>query len=125
MFKNILTSIIASAIVAFIVVALVGGNHQLGATVTTNLPSLGVSNLSVGTGCDSSYTTCTGLTVDTNGTVVTNAAASSTIQIGGASKAGCLIIGDSGNSASTTYVTVSGSTVTATTTKPAACRAAI
>lgn len=126
MFKNILTSIIASAIVAILVVVLVGGNnHQLGASTTTHLPSLGLATLSVGSGCGDDYTACTGLTVDGNGTVVTNAAASSTVQIGGSAKAGCLILGDSANSTSTVYVTVSGSTVTASTTKPSACRAAI
>jgi len=49
-------------------------------------------------------------------------AASSTVQVGAASKAGCLILGDSGNSASPVYIIASGATLTASTTKPAACQ---
>jgi hypothetical protein len=49
-------------------------------------------------------------------------AASSTVQVGAASKAGCLILGDSANGASPVYIIASGATVTASTTKPAACQ---
>ena len=129
MFKNILTAGITAAIVAVLAVVLVGGNHQssqVGATTgnSTNYTTLGVKTLYVGTGCDDSNTTCTGLSIDKNGTVLTNAAASSTIQVGGASLAGCVIVGDSSDGASPVYITASGSTVTASTTKPAACRTA-
>lgn len=48
--------------------------------------------------------------------------ASSTVQVGAASKSGCLILGDSANGASVVYITATGSTVTASTTKPAACQ---
>lgn len=51
-------------------------------------------------------------------------AASSTIQVGAASKAGCLILGDSADGASVVYIIASGNTVTASTTKPAACQTA-
>lgn len=51
--------------------------------------------------------------------------ASSTVQVGGASKAGCLILGDSADGASVVYITATGSTLTASTTKPAACQTAI
>lgn len=49
-------------------------------------------------------------------------AVTSTVQVGGASKSGCIILGDSANGASPVYITASGATVTASTTKPAACQ---
>jgi len=49
-------------------------------------------------------------------------AASSTVQVGAAAKAGCLILGDSANGASPVYIIASGATITASTTKPAACQ---
>lgn len=129
MFKNILITAVTAAIVSLIVVGLVGGFHQsnLGAVaVTTNLDSLGLGQLAVGSGCDTAYGTCTGLKVDTSGNLVTSKAASSTIQIGATLKAGCLILGDSANAAAPVYITASGATLTAaTTTKPAACQTAI
>lgn len=52
-------------------------------------------------------------------------AASSTVQIGAASKSGCIILGDSANGGDVVYITASGATLTAaTTTKPAACQTA-
>jgi hypothetical protein len=51
--------------------------------------------------------------------------ASSTVQVGAASKAGCLVLGDSASGASVVYITATGATVTASTTKPAACQTAI
>ncbi len=49
-------------------------------------------------------------------------AASSTVQVGAASKSGCLILGDSANGASPVYITATGATITASTTKPLACQ---
>lgn len=48
--------------------------------------------------------------------------ASTTVQIGAASKAGCLILGDQADGASPVYIIATGSTITASTTKPAACQ---
>lgn len=46
-----------------IILGLVGGNHQsgnLGAASTTNLPSLAVAQLNVGSGCGDAFTSCVG-----------------------------------------------------------------
>jgi hypothetical protein len=37
---------------------------------TTNVSSLGTESLSVGTGCDNSFSTCTGTTIDASGNIV-------------------------------------------------------
>lgn len=63
------------AIVAVLILVLVGGNHQSGklsASATTNLPSLGLTTLYVGTGCDQQYTTCTASTMFPTGSIVTS-----------------------------------------------------
>ena len=75
-----------------------------------------------------SGTLATGAVSGTTGTFTGigkfGSAASSTVQIGAASKAGCIILGDSADGASVVYITATGSTITASTTKPAACQAA-
>lgn len=48
----------------------------------------------------------------------------STLQVGKASSAGCLILGDSSAGASPVYITATGSTITGSTTKPSACQTA-
>jgi len=69
MSKNI--KITLAAIVALVIifaVILVGGNHKsLGASMTTFLPSLGLQTLTVGSGCDNQYTSCTGTVVSSTG----------------------------------------------------------
>jgi hypothetical protein len=119
--KNIITSAITSLVVVLAVLALVGGNQSVKLGGTTNYDAVDVTD---------------GYYVD--GTSVINgsgqfakilstfgSAASSTIQVGAASKAGCLVLGDSANGASVVYITATGATVTASTTKPAACQTAI
>lgn len=96
-----------------------------------------VAGLTAGTndelsiGSDGVLTTSAGI-VNTGAVTGTNATftgrakigstASSTIQIGAASKSGCLILGDSANGANVVYIIATGSTITASTTKPAACQ---
>lgn len=46
------------------------------------------------------------------------------LQIGAASDSGCIILGDSSDGASVVYITASGATITASTTKPSACSTA-
>ena len=95
--------------------ALTAGSINTGAITGTGALSV----LSVSTG----NITATG-TVAFSGNVSIVQAASSTLYIGGADNTGCLALGDSSSPTSTNvvYLTASGSTVTATTTKPAACR---
>lgn len=57
---------------------------------------------------------------NTFGTVAT-----STIQVGAASKAGCIILGDANSGANPVYITATGTTIMATTTKPSACQTAL
>lgn len=62
-------------IVIVLILVLVGGNHQsgkLGAAATTNLPSLGLTTLYAGSGCDQQYTTCTASTLFPSGSIVTS-----------------------------------------------------
>lgn len=71
-----------------------------------------------------STSTLTG-NLDANGTFnAIGDAATSTAQIGKANNAGCLILGDSSGGASPVYIISSGATITASTTKPAACQTA-
>ena len=95
--------------------ALTSGSINTGAITGTGALSV----LSVSTG----NITATG-TVAFSGNVSIVQAASSTLYIGGANNTGCLALGDSSSPTSTNvvYLTASGSTVTATTTKPAECR---
>lgn len=55
-------------------------------------------------------------------TVNVSQSASSTLAIGSPTKTGCIAIGDSATSTITVYITASGSTISATTTKPSICR---
>ena len=48
--------------------------------------------------------------------------ASTTIAVGGNNKSGCIRIGDSANATNAVYIIASGATITASTTKPSACR---
>lgn len=87
--KSIYGAIAITFIVAVLALFLGLGHSatgKLGAvSVTTNLPSLGVAQLAVGSGCDQQYTTCTGLSIDSSGNITTsgNITASSAIAVGG------------------------------------------
>lgn len=97
------------------------GGLTAGANDELSISSAGVLTTSAGivnTGA------ITGSTATFSGFVKAGSAASSTIQVGAASKAGCLIIGDSSNGASPVYITATGATITASTTKPVACSTA-
>lgn len=62
-------------------------------------------------------------TVVVNGLLTTfGDATKATIQVGAVSKAGCIILGDSAAGTSPVYITATGETITASTTKPAACQ---
>jgi len=137
---------IALAVVVGIVIAIVAGailsnrDAVLGGTVINNYPSFtnglkaGSSNqltiTSAGVlsaaGITGTTGTFSGAVSGTTGTFTGfgkfGSTASSTVQVGAASKSGCLIIGDSANGASPVYITATGATITATTTKPAACQ---
>ena len=71
-------------------------------------------------------TTISGATTLSNAGIVKVTAATSTLQIGNTASgvaAGCLVLGDSGNATATpVYITATGATITASTTKPAICR---
>lgn len=53
-------------LVVVLVIAIIGlyffrnSGGKVGAAITSNLPSMGLANLAVGSGCDTSYGTCTG-----------------------------------------------------------------
>jgi len=72
----------------------------------------------------SATTTATGNIVANGTHNQIGASATSTAQIGKANKAGCLILGDSAGGGSVVYIIASGATITASTTKPAACNTA-
>jgi len=55
------------------------------------------------------------------GTVSVSQSVSSTLTVGSSTKTGCIALGDSTTS-SVVYITASGSTITATTTRPSICR---
>ena len=61
--KNIVYGAIAITFIVAVLALVVGiggtAKHNVGA-ITTNLASLGLADLSVGSGCDSSYSSCTG-----------------------------------------------------------------
>ena len=114
MIKNIITSAVVALVVAIAVIGLVGGNSaKLGGT--TNYDSLGLSGTLDVTGA------ATVASLVASGRVTSG----STAQAGKASVAGCLILGDSAAGASPVYITATGATVTASTTKPAACATAL
>ncbi len=69
-------------------------------------------------------TTFTGDLVANSTWNAVGATATSTLQVGKANKAGCLILGDSAGGANVVYITATGNTVTATTVKPVACNTA-
>lgn len=60
-------------------------------------------------------------TLEVGGLTTVSSAASSTLLIGTGTNTGCLEMGNAGGSG-TVFVTVASSTITATTTKPAACK---
>lgn len=100
-----------------------------GATFTTGsfsstLAATGATTLS-STLAVTATSTLTGALVANNLINTFGNAATSTVQVGAASKSGCLILGDSANGASVVYITATGSTITASTTKPAACQTAL
>ena len=57
-----------------------------------------------------------------SGTVSINQSTTTTLAVGGTGKTGCIAMGDSASSTLITYLTITGSTVSATTTKPAICK---
>lgn len=87
--KSIYGAIAITFIVAVLALLLGLGHRSVGklgaVSVTTNLPSLGVTQLAVGSGCDQQYTTCTGLSIDSSGNITTSGSitASSTGSTGG------------------------------------------
>ena len=88
------------------------GNSTISGTLAVTATTTLAGAVSVGT-----------TTAPTSGSaLLVRQSASSTVYIGGASSAGCIALGDSANGANIVYITATGTTVTATTTKPAACR---
>lgn len=121
-------------IIALVVVGvmLVGGSQSasLGAAGDINTQSVWfVKGLTAGaskvTAIDASGNVTAPVTSSTgtfSSRVTVGSTATSTIQVGAASKSGCLILGDSANGASPVYITATGATLTASTTKPGACQ---
>ena len=84
----------------------------------------GTGGASFTTGAFSSTLAVTGASAFT-GTVAVVDSASSTLTIGSAgdsANSGCLVLGDSSVTGTKVYITATGETISATTTKPAACQ---
>lgn len=131
--KNIFVSAVVALIVAGAVVSVGGNNQPVGATnAPTRFPN---GYLDTGGGY---YVDGTAI-VDGSGRLASvystdisnlfdSGSASTTVQIGAATKAGCIILGDETGRATPVYITANASNtastllVTATTTKPAACQ---
>jgi hypothetical protein len=116
------TKIILGAVVALIIGIVIGAmfapsNSNLGSVRFTADKFVG--GLTAGTS-DQLSVDVSGNIVTTGRTTVTN-----TVQSGKASVAGCLILGDSAAGASPVYITATGATITASTTKPTACSTAL
>ena len=124
MIKNIIASAVTAIVVVVIALVLVGGNQSVQLGGTTNYDSLGLSGTLSVTGAITSRAGISGTTGTFTDFGKFGSTASSTVQIGAASKSGCLIVGDSANGASPVYITATGATITASTTKPAACQTA-
>lgn len=109
---------IIGLVIAGIVVGLLfsiagqGGGKQMGGIYETNLKyfSGGIDVTDSGD-------------IKVDGRIVIDSTADG-IQIGASSDAGCIILGDSAGGASPVYITATGATITASTTKPSACSTA-
>jgi hypothetical protein len=131
--KNILVSAVVATIVAVTVVMVGGNNQPVGATNSpTRFPN---GYLDTGGGYYVDGTAIingSGQISSFSSTDISNlfnaGSASTTVQIGGVAKAGCLILGDDDGSSVPVYFTANASgtastlLVGATTTKPAACQ---
>ena len=127
--KELLKYLSAAVIGGLIVLAIVNsaaGDKALGAQVqndkfifTGGIQTSGITN--TGNVSTTGNSTVSG-TLTVNGISQIGNTASSTLKVGAASKSGCLVLGDSANGSSPVYIIASGSTITASTTKPVACQ---
>jgi hypothetical protein len=126
--NNLEKVILYVLLVASVVLGIVGlaNKNSLGAYIDSGQVSrftdVNVTNDLVVDGILTAVTNTVSGTLTALTANITGANSTSTLRIGAIANKGCLELGDSASTTTLVYITATGSTVTATTTKPAACR---